>query len=417
MDALARDIRFAGRMLVREPGFTLLAVLALALGIGATTAIFTVVDAVLLRPLPYRNPERLVVTLHGPAASGPVSPADYLDYRRSARSFERLSAAQAWGATLGDGERPERVTGLQVSADLFDLLGVRPLAGRTFVQGDDESGRDRVVVLSHALWQRRFASDTSIIGRAISLDGEPYVVVGVMPRGFRFAPFWQTRAEMWVPLSLARRLDDRGGRSLRLFGRLADGVTLAEAQAEMTGLAAGLARTYPATNTDLGIMVRPLLDKVVAGIRGTLVALLTMVTFVQLIACANVANTLLARASGRQREIAVRIALGAGRTRLVRQLLTESVLLAFSGAVVGLLLAVWGSTGCSRCCRRVAFHVSRRSASTSASSWLRRWPRSSRALRPDWCPRCSSHGPASAASFRMARKARPRAPAASAFAA
>ncbi len=342
MDGLVRDLRFAGRMLVREPGFTLLAVLALALGIGATTAIFTVVDAVLLRPLPYKDSERLVVTLHGPTASGPVSPADYVDYRRSARSFERLSAAQAWGATLGGGERPERVSGLQVSADLFDLLGIPPLAGRTFVQGEDEPGRDRVVVLSHALWQRRFASDTSVIGRAIPLDGEPYVVVGVMPRGFRFAPFWQTRAEMWVPLSLARRLDDRGGRSLRLFARLRDGVTVSEAQAEMAGLAAGLARTYPETNTDLGITVRPLLDKVVAGIRGTLVALLTMVTFVLLIACANVANTLLARASGRQREIAVRTALGAGRARLVRQLLTESVLLAFSGAAVGLLLAIWG---------------------------------------------------------------------------
>jgi putative ABC transport system permease protein len=329
-------------MFLREPGVTILAVLALALGIGATTAIFTVVDSVLLRPLPYSRPERLVVTLHGPTASNPVSPADYLDYRRVATSFERLSAAQAWGATLGGGERPERVSGLQVAADLFDLLGVPPLAGRTFVEGDDQPGRDRIVVLGHGLWQRRFGADTAVIGRSISLDGEPYVVVGIMPPEFRFAPFWQTRAEMWVPLSLAKRLDDRSGRSLRLFGRLRDGVTLAQAQAEVSALASQLERTYPETNTGLGITVRPLLDKVVSGIRGTLLALMAMVTFVLLIACGNVANTLLARASTRQREMAVRTALGAGRTHLVRQLLSESLLLAVVGAMAGLACANWG---------------------------------------------------------------------------
>ena len=342
MDAFVRDLRYAGRILLREPGFTLLAVLALALGIGATTAIFTVVDSVLLRPLAYKDPDRLVVALHGPTASRPVSPADYLDYRRSAGSFERLSAAQAWGATLGGGERPELVSGLQVSADLFDLLGVPPLAGRTFVQGDDEPGRDRVVILSDALWRRRFGADPAVIGRSIPLSGEPYVVVGVMPPGFRFAPFWQTRAEMWVPLSLARRLDDRSGRSLRLFGRLKDGVTVRQAQAEMSGLASRLELTYPETNARLGITVLPLLDKVVSGIRSTLLALMAMVTFVLLIACANVANTLLARASGRQREIAVRTALGAGRAQVIRQLLTESVLLAVVGATAGLVLAIVG---------------------------------------------------------------------------
>jgi predicted permease len=342
METWFRDVRYAVRMMWREPGVSLLAALALALGIGATTAIFTVVDSVLLRPMAYKDPERLVVALGGPTASAPVSPADYFDYRRDARSFERLSAAQAWGATLSGLERPERLSGLQVSSDLFQTLGVPPYLGRTFVDGDDQPGRERIAVLSHALWQRRFGGDRSIIGRTIVLDGRDYVVVGVMPAGFRFAPFWQTRAELWTPLSLAARLDDRGGRSLRLFARLRDGVSVAQAQAELNGIASRLERDYPQTNTGVGITVRPLLDKVVAGIRPTLVALMGMVTFVLLIACANVANTLLARASGRQREIALRVAIGAGRTDVLRQMLTESLLLAIAGAGGGLLLAYWG---------------------------------------------------------------------------
>ena len=337
-----RDVRHIIRSLMREPGFTALAVLALALGIGATTAIFTVVDSVLLRPLPYKDPERLVVTLHGSDATGPVSPADYFDYRRSVGSFERLSAAQAWGATLGGGELPERINGLQVATDMFDLLGVQPIAGRTFAQGEDEAGRDRVVVLTYGLWQRRFGADPSLVGRSISLDGEPYTVVGVMPAGFRFAPFWQTRAEMFVPLRLAHRMNSRDGRSLRLFARLKEGVTVAQAQAEMSAVAASLERSYPQTNTGLGITVRPLLDKVVSGVRGTLLALMIMVIFVLMIACANVANALLARASSRQREIAIRVAIGASRARVIRQLIAESIVLASAGAAAGLFLAAWG---------------------------------------------------------------------------
>ncbi|MGH9309656.1 MAG: ABC transporter permease, partial [Vicinamibacterales bacterium] len=342
MDSLIRDVRYGIRVLLREPVVTLLAVLALTLGIGATTAVFTVVNSVLLRPLPYESPERLVVALHGPTASAPVSPADFLDYRRDARSFERLGAAQAWGATLTGGERPERIPGLRVSDNLFALLGVAPEIGRTFAPGEDQPGRDRVVVLSHGLWQRRFGGDRSIVGHAVQLDGEPYDVIGVMPASFRFAPFWQTRAEMWTPLSLAARLDDRSGRSLRVFGRLGNGVSVAAAQTEMSAIAARLARTYPQTNAGMSITVRPLLDKVVSGIRGTLLALMAMVAFVLLIACANVANTLLARASGRQREVAVRAAIGATRARIVRQLVTESLVLATLGCAGGLALAFWG---------------------------------------------------------------------------
>ena len=339
METLVRDLRYGVRVLSREPGFTALAILALALGIGATTAMFTVVDSVLLRPLPYARPDRLVVALHGPAATGPVSPADFFDYRRAGQSFSGLAAAQAWGATLGGGDRPERLAGLQVSADLFDVLGVAPQLGRSFTAGEDETGRNRVVVLSHRLWRRQFGGDPAIVGRTIPLDGAPYVVIGVMPEQFQFAPFWQTRAELWVPLTLGPRRDDRGGRSLRLFARLNDGVTVSQAQAELSTIAARLERDYPATNTNVAITVRPLLDKVVSNVRGTLIALMAMVTFVLLIACANVANALLARASGRQRETAIRVAIGASRARLMRQMLTESLLLAGTGALVGLMLA------------------------------------------------------------------------------
>jgi putative ABC transport system permease protein len=336
-----RDARYSVRVLIAEPGFTLLAVLTLALGIGASTAIFTVVDSVLLRPLPYKDAGRLVVALHGPDASSPVSPADYLDYRRDQRVFEGLAAAQAWGVTLGVGDRPERIAALQVSADLMDVLGVPAFLGRTFVEGEDQSGRDQVAVLSYGLWQRRFGADRSIVNRTVSVDGRPYTIVGVMPAGFRFAPFWQTRAELWAPLSLSARRDDRDGRSLRVFGRLRDGVSVAQAQREMASIAARLEREHPSTNTGVSIMVRPLLDKVVSGIRGTLLALMSMVTFVLLIACANVASSMLARASARQQEMAVRLALGASPWRVIRQLLTESLLLASAGAIVGLACAVW----------------------------------------------------------------------------
>ncbi len=342
MDTLLRDLRYSLRILIKEPGFTLLGILTLGLGIGATTAIFTVVDSVLLRPLPYKDSDRLVVAMHGPEASSPVSPADYLDYREQARSFEGLAAAQAWGGTLGGGDRPERVSGLQVSANLLDVLGVPALHGRTFVEGEDQPGRDRVAVLSYGLWQRRFGADPAIVGRDISVDGQSYSVVGVMPATFRFAPFWQTRSELWVPLTLTAKRTDRTGRSLRLFGRLRDGVSVARAHQEMTAIAARLEREYPESNTGISIAVRPLLDKVVSGVRATLLALMSMVTFVLLIACANVASAMLARASGRQQEVAVRLALGASPWRVVRQLLTESLLLASAGASVGFALAVWG---------------------------------------------------------------------------
>lgn len=344
MHTLLRDARYSLRVLLRERSFSFLAVLTLALGIGATSAIFAVVDSVLLRPLPYKDPGRLVVAQHGPEASAPVSPADYIDYRTEATAFQGLAAAQAWGVTLGDGDRPERVEALQVTANLFDVLGVPALLGRTLAPEDEEPGQDQVVVLSYGLWQRRFAADVTLVGRTIQVEGRPRVVTGVMPPGFRFAPFWQTRAELWAPLSLAARRDDRDGRSLRLFGRLMDGTTVARAQHELTAIAARLERDHPRSNTGVTITVRPLLDKVVAGVRATLLALMAMVTFVLLIACTNVASSMLARASARRQEIAVRLALGASPWQVVRQLVTESLLLACAGAVAGLALAYWGVT-------------------------------------------------------------------------
>jgi putative ABC transport system permease protein len=336
---MLQDFRFALRSLRHTPGFALAAVLTFAIGIGATTAIFTVLHAVLLRPLPYADPDRLVVLLH--EGQFPVSPADFLDYRRYVRSYERISAAQAWSATLASGEGAERLPGLQVTADLFRTLGVPAALGRTFVNGEDQPGRDRVVLLSDALWKRRFGGDRGVVGRAVTLDGEPFTIVGVMPPSFRFAPFWATNATIWRPLSLAARSSDRAGRSLRVFARLRDGVTLEQARAEASAVAARLASAFPATNAQLGMEVVALREKVVSGVRPTLWLLAATVALVLLIACVNVASLQIVRGSARQKELAVRAALGAARRRLVWQTLAESLVLSAAGGSVGLLLATW----------------------------------------------------------------------------
>ena len=339
VQAMLQDFRFALRSLRRTPGFALAAVLTFAIGLGATTAIFTVLYAVLLRPLPYADPDRLVVLLHD--GQFPVSPADYFDYRRDVRSYDGISAAQAWSATLASGDGAERLSGLQVSADLFRLLGVPAAIGRTFAPGEDQPGRDNVIVLSDALWRRRFGGDPGIVGRAVTLDGAPFTVVGVMPPTFRFAPFWVTTATLWRPLSLADRTSDRSGRSLRVFARLRNGVTREQAQAEASGIASRLAAAYPDTNAQLGIAVVPLREKVVSGVQPTLWLLSATVALVLLIACVNVASLQIVRGSARQKELAVRAALGAGRGRLVSQILAESLLLSVAGGVVGVLLATW----------------------------------------------------------------------------
>jgi putative ABC transport system permease protein len=337
------DMRYGSRSLWRTPGFTAVAVLTLALGIGANTAIFSVVNAVLLRPLAYKDANRLVTLLH--YGTGPVATANYVDWRDQSHSFEAMGAADYWSPNLmnrdpADSHPAEHLYALKVTQNLLPLLGIRPLLGRLFLAGEDQVGADREVILSYRLWERRFNRDPNLLGKPIALNGEAYIVVGVMPPGFQFAPFWAVHAELWAPDAFGDDIHDRGGNHLRVFARLKPGVTLAQAQADIGTVTARLEKQYPATNR--GVVVTPLKKNVVGKIETPLLLLLGAVAFVLLIACANVAHMLLARTSDRQKEIAVRVALGAGRGRVVAQFLTENLLLAASGAAAGLLLAFAG---------------------------------------------------------------------------
>lgn len=343
-----KDLLYGVRMLLKSPALTALTILSLALGIGANTAIFSVIDATLLHPVSYPEPDRLVMvwsqvpSLKLDEFSSSVP--DFVDWRRQAQAFQSLGAAHIRGVNLtGDGD-PERVRAGRATAELFDALAVRPMLGRTILPDDVRQG-NRVVVVSYGFWKRRLAADSRVADKSITIDGAQHAVVGVMPEGFSFASI-----DLWRPLTFQEEywMKDRGSHNLTVLGRLNPGISLAQARQEMSAIAQGIAGQHPDTNTGWGVKLTPIAEQLVRNIRPALLVLLGAVCLVLLIACANVANLLLARASGRRREMAVREALGASSWRIVRLMFAESLALAAVAGIAGCLIAMWGVDGLVR---------------------------------------------------------------------
>src|SRR2546423_1737280 len=343
-----QDLRYAFRVLRKNPGFSLTAILVLALGIGANTAIFSVVNAVLLRPLPYKDPEKLVQIWHVPPPKSfpgltrfSVSAANYLDWEKQNHVFDQMAIYSWQGFNLTSSDQPENLSGASVSQDFFSVLRSQPLLGRTFLPEEDRPGHGHVVVLSYALWKSRFASDSAIIGRSLSFDNQNFTVVGVMPSDFR-KPDW---AKFWTPMAWTdQERAVRGEHHYLVVARLKPRVTVQQAQAEMNTISSRLESQYPEDDKGWGAVVVPLREDMVGDVRPALLILLGAVAFVLLIACANVANLTLAKTFARQKEIAIRSALGASRSRVLQQILAETILLSLVGGAAGLLVANGGTT-------------------------------------------------------------------------
>lgn len=343
MESLLHDLRFGLRMMLRSPGFTFIALLTLTLGIGANTAIFSVVNTVLLRPLPYHDPNRLVVLWESQEQVGQESPSlpDFVDWRERNQSFEQMAIARRDNANLTGTGEPERLLVRQVTSNFFSTLGVTPLLGRAF-SVEEEQAKAPVALLSNSLWKRRFGSDPGLVGKPVTLYDQQFTVVGLLPPEFQF----YTPADVFLPLSfmpdrLKQAREEHGG--IVALARLKPVVTKQQAQSEMDVIAEALQQEYPKTNKDVRVTINSIYMDMVGDVEPSLLVLVGAVAFVLLIACANVANLLLSRSAARQKEIAIRSALGASRIRVIRQLLTESVALSLTGGLLGLLVAMWGA--------------------------------------------------------------------------
>ncbi len=343
METIAQDLRHSIRALMKSPFYAAASLLVLALAIGANSAFFSVINTVLIEPLPFADSDRLVMVWGTNKQQGSdewqVSPADFFDWKEQNQVFENIALFRGRSRNLTGGDEPERIIAAIVTADLFPLLGVKPFLGRDFLAEEDRPDANKVVILSHNLWQRRFGGDPDLIGKPIKLDNESYTVVGIMPADFWF--FWLSEAELWVPLGLGPNRE-RDNRFLQSVARLKSGVTLQQAQAEIDIINERLEHEYPDSNAGIGVRLAPLQEALVKDLRTALLIFWGAVSLVLLIACANIANLLIARATSRRKEIAIRLALGATRARIIRQLLTENLFLWLAGGALGLMMAFWG---------------------------------------------------------------------------